>query len=176
MARKEFETWENNNRSEIWVTVTDAKGELVSKRVPPRGRLDITTEDRQRFNQDAAYNRDSDWFSNGALTKATLIDTTDDREEIESNPNTKSESEIADLLKLDANRLKKELAAINSPLVLQRLKGMVEGDAADKAEGLTVAKVNAVQKRYEELNPKAERQKVFDSYEESIAKPTTLSN
>jgi hypothetical protein len=175
MARKEFETWENKNRSEIWINRTDFKGEIQSVRIPPGQRIEITTDDRIRYNQEAAWDSSLDWFLNGALSQVHLLDTAEDYEELLSNPNTKSESELQDLLKLNANELKKELAKITSPLVLQRLKAYVESDEVDKAENITVAKVKAVNARFEELNGSPAGKK-FDSYEESISKPISISS
>ena len=175
MARKEFEIWENRNRSEIWINRTDFKGEIQSVRIPPGQRVEITPEDRIRYNQEAAWDSSLDWFSNGALSQVQLLDTAEDYEELVANPNTRSESEIKDLLNLNANELKKELAKITSPLVLQRLKGYVESDEADKADNITVAKVKAVNARFEELNGPRTGKK-FDSFEESVAKPISLSS
>ncbi len=175
MARKEFETWENRNRSEIWINRTDFKGEIQSVRVPPGQRVEISPEDRIRYNQEAAWDSSLDWFSNGALSQVYLLDTAEDYEELVSNPNTKSETELRALLDLNANELKKELAQITSALVLQRLKGYVESDEADKADNITVAKVKAVNARFEELNGPRTGKK-FDSFEESVAKPISLSS
>jgi hypothetical protein len=175
VKREELEVWENRNRSEIWVEVEDVSGRPVSRRVGPGQRIELSSYDRQ-LNQEAARNGagpDYDWFTNGALSNVRLLDTADDYEEIKSNVNTKSEAEIRDLLKLNANELKKELAEITSPLVVARLKNFIESDDADKAESITVAKVKAVNARYDELHPQVTG-KVFDTYEEAIAKPQKL--
>lgn len=171
--REELEIWENRNRSEFWVMKEDMSGEVVPVRVGPGKQIEISTYDRQR-NQEQTIDPKYDWFTNGALSRVKLIDTADDIEEIQANPNTKSEKELIELLNLSANELKKELAKITSPLVLARLKEFIESDAADKIESLTVAKNKAVLTRYDELHPPVTG-KVFDTYEEAIAKPKKLS-
>jgi len=173
--REELEVWENRNRSEIWVEVEDLGGRPTARRVGPGQRIELTTYDRQR-NQEAAMNgagKDFDWFSNGALSNVHLLDSADDYEDVKANVNTQSESEIRNMLNLNANELKKELAEITSPLVIARLKEFIESDDADKAEGITVAKVKAVNTRFDELHQPVTG-KVFDTYEEAIAKPQKL--
>ena len=170
--REDLEIWENPNRSEFWVMKEDLSGNVVSTRIAPGKQIEISTYDRQR-NQEQTVDPKFDWFTNGALVRVRLLDTADDYEEITAQPNTKSEKELRDLLNLTANELKKELAEIDSPLVLARLKEFIESDEADKAEGLTVAKNKAVIARYEELHPPVTG-KVFDTYEEAIAKPKKL--
>jgi hypothetical protein len=171
--REELEIWENRNRSEFWVMKEDLSGQVVPVRIAPGKQIEISTYDRQR-NQEQTVDPKFDWFTNGALSQVKLIDTADDIDEIKANPNTKSETELRELLNLNANELKKELAQITSPLVLARLKEFIESDDSDKAEGLTVAKSKAVMARYEELHPSVTG-KVFDTYEEAIAKPRKLS-
>ena len=174
--REELEIWENRNRSEFWVMKEDLSGQVNSVRVAPGKQIEISTYDRQRTQEQTVDPR-FDWFTNGALSRVKLLDTADDIEELEANPNTKSEKELRDLLSLNANELKKELAEITSPLVLARLKAFIESDDSDdsdKAEGLTVAKSKAVMARYDELHPSVTG-KVFDTYEEAVAKPKKLS-
>lgn len=171
--REDLEIWENRNRSEFWVMKEDLSGQPQSVRVGPGKQIEISTYDRQR-NQEQTIDPKFDWFTNGALSRVRLVDTADDKEDIEANPNTKSEKELRDLLSLPANDLKKELANITSPLVLARLKEFIESDESDKAENLTVAKSKAVLARYDELHPPVTG-KVFDTYEEAIAKPKKLS-
>jgi len=171
--REDLEVWENRNRSEFWVMKEDLSGDVVPVRVPPGKQIEISTYDRQR-NQEQTIDPKFDWFTNGALSRVRLVDTAEDIEEIEANPNAKSEKELIALLNLNANELKKELAEITSPLVLARLKEFIESDDADKIESLTVAKNKAVISRYEELHPPVTG-KVFDTYEEAIAKPKKLS-
>jgi len=171
--REELEIWENRNRSEFWVMKEDLSGQVNAVRVAPGKQIEISTYDRQR-NQEQTVDSRFDWFTNGALSRVRLLDTADDIEEIQANPNTKSEAELRALLSLNANELKKELAEITSPLVLARLKEFIESDDSDKAEGLTVAKSKAVMARYDELHPSVTG-KVFDTYEEAIAKPKKLS-
>lgn len=170
--REDLEIWENRNRSEIWVMKEDLSGLPVSTPVRPGGKLEISTYDRQR-NQEACQASEFDWFTNGALSPVKLIDSAEDYEEIASNPNAKSEKEIRALLSLNANELKKELAQITSPLVVARLKEFIESDDADTAENITMAKSKAVNARYDELHP-PRTGKVFDDYEEAIAKPQKL--
>ena len=173
MAKKDREIWENKNKSQVWIMKENVRGDVESVPVRPGTRVELTVEDRQR-NQEVSVDKSLDVFSNGMLSSVQLIDTAEDYEEVNSNPNSKSESEIRDLLELNANQLKKELAEIDSPLVIERLRDFVNSDD-DKASNVTVAKVKAVNARYEELHPPVTG-KVFDSYEEAIAKPQKISN
>lgn len=160
------ELWENPNKGDVWPLVYDIQGNLVPTRVGPGQKIHLTAVER-RINQERAYGPDGDLFQNGALSAVKVFDTAEDYEEIKSNSNTKSEKEIAELVKLPAPKLKKELETINSPFVMERLKELTEVEDSD----LTVAKVNAIKARYEEVVVK-KTGKVFDDWEKEGVKKT----
>ena len=175
-TRQDMEIWQNKTQSEFWVQKENLAGRVDSVRVLPGGQIEISNFDRRR-NQEQVVDKKFDLFSNGSLSRARnieMFETAEDYEELAQNTNAMSEDELYGLFKLDATKLKKELAEITSPLVLQRLKDFLESEDSDKAENITVAKVKAVEARYEELNPKTTG-KVFETYEEAIAKPRKLS-
>jgi hypothetical protein len=162
----EKELWENRNKGEVWPLVYDVRGNLVPTRVGPGQKIHLTAVER-RINQERAYGPDGDLFKNGALSAVKVFDTAEDYEEIKTNSNTKSEAEIAELLKLTAPKLKKELETITSPFVMERLKELTEDEDSD----LTVAKVSAIKARYDEVVAK-KTGKVFDDWQKEGVKKT----
>lgn len=163
---EEKELWENRNKGEVWPLTYNIQGSLAPTRVGPGQKIHLTAVER-RINQERAYGPDGDIFQNGALSAVRIFDTAEDYEEIKGNSNTKSEAEIADLLKLPATKLKKELETITSPFVMGRLKELTEEEDSD----LTVAKVNAIKARYDEVVV-SRTGKVFDDWAKEGVKKT----
>lgn len=168
MSKREI--WENRTKSTFWVEKSNVKGDLELIRVHPGGKIDITSEDR-RLNEEKAVSRDGNWFANGALSPAFLVEDAEDYAEVRSNPNVLSEAEIKDLLKLTAPKLKEALAEIDSPLVLQTLVDIIEAGDVDVSH----AKAKAVKVRHDELNPQRTKVKVSQTIDELTSVENAIS-
>ena len=143
------EEWTNNTGSSIFVKVADPMDHRsnIGVAVRPGDTLYITTTDRvknQRSYKDARF----DFFENGMLTPVTLFETSEEYEKAPLSEGVKTESDLVEMLKLSASKLKTELASIDSPLVVQRLQKLAEED--DK---ITASKAKAIEARAEELAP-----------------------
>ena len=168
---EEKELWENRNKGEIWVSAFDSQGKERKVRIRPGGNIHLTTRER-KLNQERAYDESLDFFTNGTLSIVKMVDTAEDAAEVLDNPNVKSEKELQALFAQNASALKKDLAQIDSPMVLARLKEMVENE---DSPNITMAKARAVEERYVELNPSVAG-KVFKDFDtEGVKSPQRVS-
>lgn len=143
---EDLETWENVTASRFIIKKFGAKGDLIDEMIGAKRKFHVTTQERQ-INMEIAANDELDPFSNGCMAPVRLLDTTDDAEQIASNPNLLSESEMATLLKGNVKNLQERVAAINNPALLERLQEMaVTGD-------VTIGKANAIKSRLKEVAP-----------------------
>lgn len=141
-----LETWENVTAARFVIKKFGAKGDLMDEMIGGKKRFHLTTQERH-INMELAANDELDPFSNGNLTPVRLLETTDDAEQIASNPNLMSEDEMGSLLKGNVNTLKKRVAEVRNPALLERLKELaVESD-------VTIGKVNAINGRLQEVSP-----------------------
>src|SRR5690606_6346077 len=156
------ETWENVTKGKIFVIKFDKRGNVKHEPVRPGGKIHVTPEERQ-VNQERAADESLDFFKNGKLVAVKLIDGTEDLQELASNPNTKSESDLRDMLKGHWKTFEKEVAEISNVITLRRLREIaLEGDA-------TVRQLGVIDARIEEVSPK----KSFDVENEAqLATPT----
>lgn len=165
----EYEVWENQSAGIVYVHVTDPINPNLrpDRMIPPGGRVSITTRDR-RINQQQIVDRAFDMFINGLLTPVQLVETASDFEEIKSQPNVKSESELKELFDLTAAKFKTELQGLTNTRILQRMHDMAEQDEV-KA---THSQVKAIEARIDELAPDlAAARNLGDQTGEIKAKP-----
>lgn len=142
----DLETWENVTNSRFVIKKFGAKGDLLDEMLAGKKRFHLTTQERH-INMEMAANDELDPFSNGNLAPVRLLETTDDAEQIASNPNLMSEDEMVGLLKGNVNTLKKRVSEVRNPALLERLKDLaVEND-------VTIGKVNAIDGRLHEVSP-----------------------
>lgn len=148
VEQKPREIWQNCNKGDVYVSQVGYDGRVSSTRVLPGARIDITYDDR-RMNQDIAYSREADLFTNGTLSRIQLFDGADDFAELSSNPNVMGESEIKDLFTLTATNFKKKLQEIDNVRVLERLAEF----AQDTSVNASVAQVKAINARLDQVAP-----------------------
>lgn len=142
----DLETWENVTAARYVIKKFGAKGDLMDEMIAGKKRFHLTTQERH-INMEMAANDELDPFSNGSLAPVRLLETTDDAEQIASNPNLMSEDEMVTLLKGNANTLKKRVGEVRNPALLERLQELaVEQDC-------TIGKVNAINGRLQEVSP-----------------------
>lgn len=99
------------------------------------------------MNSDMAANEDLDVFKNGMMVPVRLIEGTEDKAEIASNPNLKSEGDLRELFSLHWKQFESEVAKITNVTTLNRLKEIAqEGDA-------TVRQVNVIEARVVDVDP-----------------------
>lgn len=144
----DLETWQNIGRARYVLKKFSAKGDLVGEIIAGGRKFHVTTRERH-INSEMTANSSLDPFSNGMFAPVKLLDSTDDLEQIASNPNLIGEDEMADLVKGKIDVLRKRLPEISNTIVLDRLLEVA------KAQDATVGKVDAIEKRIEELSPAA---------------------
>lgn len=142
----DLETWENVTAARFVIKKFGAKGDLLDEMIGGKKRFHLSTQERH-INMELAANDELDPFSNGSLAPVRLLDSTDDAEQIASNPNLMSEDEMVGLLKGNVNTLKKRVNEVRNPALLGRLKELaVEHD-------VTVGKVSAIDVRLQDVAP-----------------------
>lgn len=142
----EVETWENVTQARFVIKKFGAKGDLIDEMIGSRRKFHITTQERH-INQEIAANDELDPFSNGSMAPVRLLDSTDDAEEIASNPNLMSETEMGTLLKGNFKTLEKRLGEVRNPALLSRLAELaVDNDCS-------IGKVNAINARLTDVAP-----------------------
>lgn len=146
MTSLKKETWENVSKGTVGYLESDPKGPPRGKMVRAGGKFSISTEDRI-MNQDLAKN-DGGVFQNGRLQPVRLVDTAEDYEEVASNPNFMSESDIAALLKQPVKALQARLDEITSVNTINLIAEMAQADGNIKKSTL-----DAIDARLEEFKP-----------------------
>lgn len=149
MAIHSKETWQNVTRGSVGLLKLDSRGVEKGVVVPAGGKISLTVEER-RMNQDRAATKPQDLFGNGTLAPIRLIDDPELGEEyaqIKDNPNFISETEMKQLFSKRIDTFKRELAKIDNPAVVQRIKDIaVEADAK-------ASQTAAIEERLREFNP-----------------------
>lgn len=143
----EKEVWQNNGNGEIWVNTTNSRGELVQSVVRPKTKIFISTADRI-INQELTVDDNLDFFKNGMLTPVKLLEDAEDYEELASNPNHLSESDMKALFNLKVADFKKRIADISNLTTLQRILDLAEQEDT----GAGVSQVKALTARVEALS------------------------
>ena len=143
---KNTETWKNAKKGTIVVAKFDRRGEVVHEIVQGGRQVNLTYDERM-LNSDAAASEKQDFFKNGSMVPVRFADDSEDKVEVASNPNLKSEDELRALFKLQWKKFETEVALIENTTTLNRLREIAsEGDA-------TVRQVNVIETRLNEINP-----------------------
>lgn len=142
----DLETWENISRSRHVVKKFSSKGDLIEEMISGNRKFHITTRERH-INMERAAESKLDPFSNGMFAPVKLLDTTDDAEQIASNPNLIGESEMVDLVKGRVDTLRKRLGEVENPIVLNRLLEVA------LEQDVQASKLEAVKVRIAEVSP-----------------------
>lgn len=142
----ELETWENTGNSRVVLKKYSHAGELVDEMLNGRRKVMLTPQER-RINQELAANKALDPFSNGILAPVRLIETAEDLEDITSNPNLMSETDMRDLLKGHFKKLEARLTEVDSEPILRRLLEIAQ------EEDVTLGKVTAIEARLAQFQP-----------------------
>jgi hypothetical protein len=147
------ETWRNPSDMPIWVQVTEGRtGQMRHREVPVKGGTIVISEEDRRHNQAQVYfNPAVDVFTNGSLIPVRLIDSSEDYEELATNPNFLSDEDIRDSLKGPVKKLRESLEEVSNLQVVSRYAA-----AAEELE-VTKAKQDAIEARLEALTPKESR-------------------
>lgn len=165
---KNIETWEITGEGTAWVWVRDPReGKMVKQRVGGRAggsrKLHITTDDR-RFNEEQVIEEmeEHNIFRNGTLRFISASDGSQPNDVDTSAQLT--EADMAALLEIrDEDLFREEVTALNSELVVRRLKNLAEkGGTMAQNEVLTDLiearwKVGGTQRTVRELIEAGER-------------------
>lgn len=141
-----MESWKSAVKGQIIVRQFDVQGKLRGVTIPPGRTFHISSQER-RINQELAANEELDVFQNGMLQPVRLIEDTAEAQEIASNPNFLSDSDLTALVKSHANRVASKVSEIKNPVVLHRL---LEAAVANDA---TVSVVQKIKDRIAEVAP-----------------------
>jgi len=140
----ELETWQNVSAGMIYVWETDKRGNMKDKIVYGGQKFQISTEDRI-FNQDRATSSTVDLFHNGRCVPVRILEGTEGYEEIASNPNMISTSEMTTLLKGKVATVKAKLKDITNEVTLKRLL-----DVANESD-VSISTLKAIQDRISQV-------------------------
>lgn len=143
---EETETWENSTPGRVVVRKFDARGTLGHELVGSKRKIAITPQER-KINQEMAASEDLDVFKNGTMQPVRLIEGNEETQEIASNPNHVSESDIRAMVKGHHKTLEKRLTEIRNPSALQRLLEVARDEDA------SVSTVEKIKARLQEVSP-----------------------
>lgn len=158
VTKDDKEVWENPNAGYRYVAIQNNRGEPTSLEIGPRQKFSISTFDRIVLNQEKTPEKANDMFSNGTFSKVRLVETAEDYEELASNPNLLSETELLEMFQLTIAPFKKKLADIANVRVLDRLLELAQTSDS------TTPQVNAIKKRLDEVEPERGKLPVFPDY------------
>lgn len=147
-STSELEMWENPGNSRVVVAKLDARGQRRSEMVNGGRKFHITPLER-RMNQEMAYNETLDVFKNGTLRPVRLIEGTEDANEIASNPNHLSDSDMVELLKGHHKTFEKRLSEIKNPGTVERLLELSQSKDIDAS----TSRVQMIRDRIVEMDP-----------------------
>jgi hypothetical protein len=136
------ETWENSSKGKVYVLRYDSRGELIHEIVRAGGKVQLTPDERV-INMERASTPDLCVFRNGVMSPVRLLDSTEDAEEIASNPNIISESDISDLFSSHWKTFETRVNEISNLGTLERILSLAE----DEDSGATVRQVNVLRER-----------------------------
>jgi len=140
------ETWSNIGKGDVFILTYDHKGALRAVPIRAGQSLTISIEERQ-LNQDRAASSDMDIFSNGRLAPMRLVDSADDYEEIASNPNHLTETDMLDILKSKGKTFSQRLDDITNVIALERMHEL----ASDESLNVSMAQFRALESRLAEI-------------------------
>lgn len=154
---KEFETWRSTIEGEIWLKQWDRRGDEIATRVQAGKEIRILPEER-KLNQDLTAEDYLDPFMNGMLVPVQLVETADDFEELQGNPNHLTENDMRGLLDdpkaIDA--LKAGLEPVTNSATLARLLAIAEDPETDA----TLRQVSAIRDRLQQLQQRTDYEEV----------------
>ena len=153
------EVWMNPNAGVRYIQEQNFKGEFIAKEIAPGQKFTISTFDRM-VNQEQAYSKDVDMFTNGTFSRVKLVESAEDYAELAENPNIMSESELEDIFGLTATQFKKKLAEIDNVRLLERLQELSQKEDLN----VTVPQVKALEARLNEVSPDYGKLPVFTDY------------
>lgn len=153
------EIWTNSNRGEVFIKKFDYQGKEVTESIPHKGKVALTFKER-KMNQDYAYSKAQDLFTNGTLTPVKLFDDVPDYEELAANPSLISDSDMQDLFKLTAPQFKKKLKEIDNVRVLEKIAELSDNEDLNAS----VPQQKAIEARLDELNPTRHELPSFGDY------------
>src|SRR5690606_10270809 len=144
----EKEAWQNTSRGSVYVKKYGARGEETTVRVLG-GRVVTLSPEERRLTTMAIppKNKHLNVFENGVLVPWQLVDSTEEYEEIASNPNLLGDSDIREALREKTPTLKKILAEISNVNLVRRFQEL----AAEEEDKMTMPKIRAIEARLEEL-------------------------
>ena len=123
------ESWRNATKGIHGVLKYDKFGNEVHEQVRPGQTVQLSTDERL-LNMDRAADESLDVFKNGTFVPVRLLDGTEDKAEISSNPNLKSEDELRDLLGLHWQKFEPAVEAITNVSALSRLLEIAQEEDA----------------------------------------------
>lgn len=142
----DLETWQNVSHSRFGIKKFSAKGGLITELIKGQRKFNVSTRERH-INMEQAAGEDLDPFSNGMFAPVKLVETAEDKTEIESNPQIVTEAEMTELVGGRVQTLRDRLAEINNRVPVKRMLEIAEETDA------RVTNVNAVKERLKELQP-----------------------
>lgn len=141
-----YEAWKNATAGMIFLQRFDRRGELVHERVDGGKTVNLTPEER-RLNQELAASDDLDFFKNGQLIPVRLVETAEDLDAIQQNPNLMTDEDLIELLGKQWKQLETRLEEITNAPTLRRLLELAhEHDASVKT-------AERIRKRLHEVDP-----------------------
>jgi hypothetical protein len=148
-ARKkssDLEAWENVSRSRYALQRINSRGDITTDLIGGQRTFHLSPEERY-MNSELASSPKVDPFKNGRFAPVRLLETTEDAEEIASNPNLMGESEIKALVTGKVEPLRARLSQIEQPVVVERMLQVAE------AEDARMTSVKAIEDRLAQLSP-----------------------
>lgn len=145
----EYEQWENTTAGRVSLKFYNQQGILQDKLIDSHRKFQITPKER-KLNQEMAAGADLDHFANGIFAPIRLIETSDDVEQIRSNPNLVSEAEMKELFgaKKSLKAFQERVDAITNPYALTRMLELAQTD-----DSATAKQVAAVEERLKVVSP-----------------------
>lgn len=144
MATKE--KWVNSTKGRVVLGQIDRRGNITHKILRGGDSIDLSYDERM-MNSEGAALESLDPFKNGTMVPVRFADDTEDKAEIDANPNLKSEDELRKLFGLHWKKFEIAVDEINNATTLNRMREIAqEGDA-------TVRQVEVIQKRIAEVTP-----------------------
>lgn len=153
---KDFELWRSAIEGEVWIKQYDRRGDEISVRVPAGKEFRILPEERQ-INQEMAAEPHLDPFQNGMLIPVQLVESAEDFEELQDNPNHLTETDMAGLLDKpgDIEALSAALDKVNNPTTIVRLLAIAEG-----RDETTLKQVNLIRERLQQVQKQTDYEEV----------------
>ena len=159
VERDDKEVWLNPNAGYRYVQQQNFKGEMSAIEIGPGQKFSISTFDRM-INQERTMQKENDMFTNGTFSRVKLVESAEDYAELADNPNIMSDSDLKSIFALGAAPFKKRLGEIENIRVIERLQ-VLSGDESLK---VTVAQVNAITARLDEIAPDRNELPSFPDY------------